>query len=152
MTPPPATFCLWPDTVDAYWADQACTIRFRHTRKNWGYTYRRLQDLHPVKRLGEFTADDLVAFVTKRGWEGPRWAPLSARNQRIALSGLFGWAYLVGWRAAASIRRRSSAASCAFPTNGREHRTGSTTLRSPPSSPPLTASASPTGATAVAVR
>jgi integrase len=87
---------LWPDAVDAYWADAACTIRFPYTRKNWGYTYQRLQGLHPEKRLAEFRADDLVAYVTQRGWDGPRWAPLSARNQRIALSGLCGWAYLVG--------------------------------------------------------
>jgi hypothetical protein len=87
---------LWPDSVDAYWADAACTIRSPYTRKNWGYTYRRLQDLHPDKRLAEFTADDLVAYVTQRGWDGPRRAPLSARNQRIALSGLFGWVHLTG--------------------------------------------------------
>lgn len=30
---------LWPDTVDTYWADAACTIRSPYTRKNWGYTF-----------------------------------------------------------------------------------------------------------------
>lgn len=87
---------LWPDSVDAFYADAACTIRSPLTRKNWGYTYRRLQSLHPGKALVAFSTDDLVAYVTQRGDPGPRWAPLTARNYRIALSSLFGWAYLTG--------------------------------------------------------
>ena len=72
---------LWPDSVDAYWADAACTIRSPHTRKNWGYTYRRLQHLHPDKKVGEFSADDLVAYVTQRAGTAP-----TGRRYRLATS------------------------------------------------------------------
>jgi integrase len=87
---------LWPDTVQAFWTDQACTIRSDTTRSTWGYSYRRLQSLNPGKPVVGFTTDDLVAYVTQRHWDGPRWAPLTARNHRTALSSLFGWAHLVG--------------------------------------------------------
>jgi hypothetical protein len=40
-----------------------------------------------------FRTDDLVAFVTQRDWDGPRWASATARNDRIALQSLFGWAH-----------------------------------------------------------
>jgi hypothetical protein len=34
---------LWPDTVDAFYADRSCSIRSDRTRRSWGYAYRRLQ-------------------------------------------------------------------------------------------------------------
>jgi hypothetical protein len=80
-----ASLLLWPDTVDAFYADRSCSIRSDATRKTWGYTYRWLQRLHPDKAIGGFTTDDLVAFVTQRGWDSPRWASATARNYRIAL-------------------------------------------------------------------
>ena len=89
----PAALPLWPDTVTAFYADRACSIRSDATRKTWGYTYRWLQRLHPDKTVGKFTTDDLVAFVTQRGWDTPRWAPATARNYRIAFQSLFGWAH-----------------------------------------------------------
>src|SRR3954471_23784666 len=70
----PADLLLWPETVDAYYADRACSLRSAATRKTWGYTYRKLQRLHPGKPIGGFTTDDLVAFVTQRGWDTPRWS------------------------------------------------------------------------------
>ena len=70
----PADLLLWPDTVNAFYADRACSLRSAATRTTWGYTYRKLQRLHPGKRVGGFTTDDLVAFVTQRGWDTPRWS------------------------------------------------------------------------------
>ena len=81
---------LWPDTVDAFYVDHACSIRSAATRKTWGYTYRTLQRLHPNKPVGAFTTDDLVAFVTQQNWGGPRWASATARNYRVAMQSLFG--------------------------------------------------------------
>jgi integrase len=89
----PASLPLWPDTVTAFYADRACSIRSAATRKTWGYTYRWLQRLHPDKPLSGFRTDDLVAFVTQRDWDGPRWASATARNYLIALQSLFGWAH-----------------------------------------------------------
>jgi integrase len=86
-----AALPLWPDTVTAFYADRACAIRAESTRKTWGYTYRWIQRLHPGKPIGGFSTDDLVAFVTQRGWDGPRWASSTARNYRTALQSLFGW-------------------------------------------------------------
>jgi hypothetical protein len=60
----PALLLLWPNTVDAFYADRACSIRSAATARSWGYTYRWLQRLHPDKRIGGFRTDDLVAFVT----------------------------------------------------------------------------------------
>ena len=71
----------------------ACSIRSDATRRSWGYTYRWLQRLHPDTAVGGFRTDDLVAFVTQRGWTTPRWAPATARNDRIAFQSLFGWAH-----------------------------------------------------------
>jgi hypothetical protein len=79
----PAQLSLWPDTVDAFYADRACSIRSAATRKSWGYAYRRLQRLHPATSLGGFRTDDVVAFVTQRGWDGPRWASSTARSYPI---------------------------------------------------------------------
>jgi integrase len=87
---------IWPHTVEAFWADQACTIRSDTTRNTWGYSYRRLDRLNGGKPIVEYTPDDLVAYITQRNWDGPRWAPLTARNHRTALCSLFGWAHLVG--------------------------------------------------------
>lgn len=89
----PAQLPLWPDTVEAFYADRACSIRSVATRRSWGYTYRRLQRLHPDTPVGGFRTDDLVAFVTQRGWDGPRWASATARNYRVACQSLFGWAH-----------------------------------------------------------
>ncbi len=88
-----ADLLLWPDTVAAFYADRACSIRSAATRKTWGYTYRMLQRRHPGKPVGLFTTDDLVAFVTQRGWDTPRWSSATARNYRIAMQSLFGWAH-----------------------------------------------------------
>lgn len=87
---------IWPDTVEAFWADKACTIRSETTRNTWGYSYRRLDRLNDHKPIVDYRTDDLVAYVTQRGWDGPRWAPLTARNHRTAMSSLFGWAHLAG--------------------------------------------------------
>ena len=87
----PTQLPLWPDTVAAFYADRACSIRSDTTRKSWGYTYRRLQHLHPATSVGEFRTDDLVAFVTQRNWDGRRWASSTARNYRVALQLLFAW-------------------------------------------------------------
>ncbi len=73
----PADLLLWPDTVDAFYADRACSLRAAATRTTWGYTYRKLQRLHPGKPVGAFTTDDLVAFVTQRGWDTPRRASIA---------------------------------------------------------------------------
>jgi hypothetical protein len=59
---------LWPDSTTAFFADAACTIRSDYTRTTWGHTYRRLQNLHPGKPVAGFATDDLVAYVTQRGW------------------------------------------------------------------------------------
>ena len=91
-----AALPLWPGTVETFWADQRCTIRSDYTRSTWGYSYRRLQRLNPGKPIGGFTTDDLVAYITQRDWDGLRWAPLTARNHRTAVSSLFGWAHLAG--------------------------------------------------------
>jgi integrase len=55
----------------------------------------------------------LVAFVTQRGWDGPRWASSTARNYRTALQSLFGWAHHAGridldpaWRLGHRVRIR----------------------------------------------
>jgi integrase len=113
VDPALAALPLWPDTVNAFYADRACSIRSDATRKTWGYTYRRIQRLHPDKAIGEFSTDDLVAFVTQRGWEGPRWASSTARNYRTALQSLFGWAHHAGridvdpaWRLGHRVRIR----------------------------------------------
>ena len=87
---------LWPDTVEAFYADRSCSIRSERTRKSWGYAYRRLQLLHPGKPVGGFRLDDLVAFVTQRGWDGSKWAANTARNYRTALCSLFDWAHEAG--------------------------------------------------------
>ncbi len=89
----PADLMLWPDTVDAFYDDRACSVRSAATRKTWGYTHRMLQRRHPGKAVGSFTTDDLVAFVTQRGWEARRWSSATARNYRIAMQSLFGWAH-----------------------------------------------------------
>jgi len=89
----PADLPLWPDSVDAFYADRACSLRSDAARKTWGYTYRKLQRLHPGKPIGGFTTDDLVAFVTQRGWDTPRWSTATARNYRVAMEALFGWAH-----------------------------------------------------------
>ncbi len=108
-----AALPLWPDTVEAFYADRACSIRSDATRKTWGYTYRWIQRRHPDKTIGEFSTDDLVAFVTQRGWDGPRWASATARNYRTALQSLFGWAHHAGrieldpaWRLGHRVRIR----------------------------------------------
>jgi hypothetical protein len=89
-----ASLPLWPDTVDAFYADRACSIRSAATLNTWSYTYRWLQGLHPDKSLGGFRTDDLVAFVTQRGWDTPRWAqhepsppgrPLQRREPDVAV-------------------------------------------------------------------
>jgi hypothetical protein len=51
----PADLLLWPDTVDAFYADRACSLRSAATRTTLGYTYRKLQRLHPGKPVGAFT-------------------------------------------------------------------------------------------------
>jgi integrase/recombinase XerC len=113
VDPALAALPLWPDTIDAFYADRACSIRSDATRKTWGYTYRWIQRLHPGKPIGGFTTDDLVAFVTQRGWDGPRWASSTARNYRTALQSLFGWAHHAGridvdpaWRLGHRVRIR----------------------------------------------
>ena len=113
VDPTLAALPLWPDTVTAFYADRACSIRSDATRKTWGYTYRWIQRLHPDKPIGGFTTDDLVAFVTQRGWDGPRWASSTARNYRTAVQSLFGWAHHAGrididpaWRLGHRVRIR----------------------------------------------
>jgi integrase/recombinase XerC len=108
VDPALAALPLWPDTVTAFYADRACSIRSDATRKTWGYTYRWIQRLHPGKAVGDFTTDDLVAFVTQR-----RWASSTARNYRTALQSLFGWAHHAGrididpgWRLGHRLRIR----------------------------------------------
>jgi hypothetical protein len=64
---------LWPDTVAAFYADRACSIRSEGTRKSWGYAYRRLQLLHPTKvgaRLAQSEADSqpIRAQFETRDW------------------------------------------------------------------------------------
>ncbi len=54
----PSALPLWPDTVTAFYADRACSIRSDATRRSWGYTYRWLQRLHPDK--GRHDAGDLI--------------------------------------------------------------------------------------------
>jgi hypothetical protein len=39
--------------VEAFYADRACPTRSDATRTSWGYTYRRLQRLHPFNPVGE---------------------------------------------------------------------------------------------------
>jgi hypothetical protein len=92
----PSQIALWPDTVDPSCADQACSIRSTATRRSWGHTYPWLRRLHSATPLGRFSTDDLVAFITKRGWDGPRWVTATARNYRVALQSLFGWAHYAG--------------------------------------------------------
>jgi integrase len=87
---------LCPDTVAAFYAERAAAIRSADTRKTWGYTYAQLQRRHPDKRVRDFTADDLVAFLTQQDHTGPRWAPTTVRAYRICLESLFGWAYATG--------------------------------------------------------
>lgn len=87
---------LWPDTVTAFYAERACAIRSADTRKTWGYTYAQLQRRHPTKRLRDFNADDLVAFLTQQHDAGRRWAPTTVRAYRICLQSLFGWAHATG--------------------------------------------------------
>jgi len=89
----PADLLVWPDTVTAFYADRGYSLRSAATRTTWGYTYRKLQRLHPGKPVGGFMTDDLVAFVTQRGWDTPRWSPATARNYRVAMQSLFGWAH-----------------------------------------------------------
>jgi hypothetical protein len=90
-----ADLLLWPDSVDAFYADRACSLRSDATRKTRGYTYRKLQRLHPGKPIGGFTTDDLVAFVTNGAGTRPGGRPstATARNYRVALESLFGWAH-----------------------------------------------------------
>ena len=83
---------LWPDTVAEFYAERACSIRSEDTRKTWGYTYAQLQRRHPNKTLRDFTADDLVAFLTQQDHAGPRWAPTTVRAYRVCLQSIFGWA------------------------------------------------------------
>ena len=97
----------------AFYADRACSLRSEATRKSWGYTYRWLQRLLPDKPVGGFSTDDLVAFVTQRGWDSPQWAPSTARNYRSAFQSLFGWAHAAGripvdpaWRLGQRVRIR----------------------------------------------
>ena len=66
VDPALAALPLWPDTVDAFYADRACSIRSDATRKTWGYTYRWIQRSHPDKAIGDFSTDDLVAFATRQ--------------------------------------------------------------------------------------
>ena len=87
---------LWPDTATVFYAERAAAIRSADTRKTWGYTYAQLQRRHPAKTLREFTADDLVAFLTQQADPGPRWAPTTVRAYRICLQSLFGWAHATG--------------------------------------------------------
>ena len=87
---------LWPDTVAVFYAERACAIRSEDTRKTWGYTYAQLQRRHPDKQLRDFSADDLVAFLTQQDDAGPRWAPTTVRAYRICLQSLFGWARATG--------------------------------------------------------
>lgn len=67
----------------------------------------------PGKPIGGFTTDDLVAFVTQRGWDTPRWSTATARNYRVAMESLFGWAHHAeripidpAWRLAQLVRIR----------------------------------------------
>jgi hypothetical protein len=55
---------LWPHTVRVFYAERCGAIRSTDTPKTWGDTYAQLQRRHPTKTLCEFTADDLVAFLT----------------------------------------------------------------------------------------
>ncbi len=87
---------MWPDTVAAFYAERACAIRSADTRKTWGYTYAQLQRRHPTKTLRDFTADDLVAFLTQQDSAGPRWAPTTVRAYRVCLQSIFGWAHATG--------------------------------------------------------
>jgi hypothetical protein len=64
----------------------------RGDAQDLGLHLSHAQRLHPNKRVGAFTTDDLVAFVTQRNWDSPRWASATARNHRVALQSLFGWA------------------------------------------------------------
>jgi hypothetical protein len=108
--PDPADLLLRPDTVDAFYADRGCSLRSAATLTTWGYTYRKLQRLHPGKPVGGFTTDDLVAFVTQRGWDSPRWSTATARNYRVAMQSLFG-----GYRSAGStVPERPSGTRVAF--------------------------------------
>ncbi len=87
---------LWPDTVAAFFAERSCVIRSEDTRKTWCYTYPQLQRRHPTKNVRDFSADDLVAFLTQQHDAGPRWAPTTVRAYRICLQSLFGWAHGTG--------------------------------------------------------
>ena len=135
-----AALPLWPDTVDAFYADRARAIRSDATPKTWGYTYRWIQRLHPDKAIGDFTTDDLVAFVTQRDWDGPRWASSTARNYRTALQSLFGWAHHAGRIDLDPARRLGHRVRIRRVPSGNP--TGSPKHRSLPSSPPPKATSS----------
>ena len=53
-SPPEAKFAvlpLWPDTVNSFYADRACSIRPDPTRKTRDYAHRWIQRLHPDKAI-----------------------------------------------------------------------------------------------------
>jgi len=107
----PADLLVWPDTVTAFYADRGYSLRSAATRTTWGYTYRKLQRLHPGKPVGGFTTDDLVAFVTQRGWDTPRWSPATRATTASPCSRCS--AGRITPNASRSTRRRGSVKSCA---------------------------------------
>ena len=62
----PADLPLWPDTVDAFYADRACSVRSAAARRSWGYTYRWLQRLYPGTPVGGFRTTPTPTSPTTR--------------------------------------------------------------------------------------
>jgi hypothetical protein len=75
----PADLPLWPDTVDAFYAQRACSIRSAATRRSWGYTYRWCNASTRRPRSVGSAPTTSFAFVTQWGLGRP---PLGLRDHR----------------------------------------------------------------------
>lgn len=85
---------LWPTATRLFFEENTGTIRSPRTRRNWGHDLKQLQDMHPAKRVSEFTEDDLLGFVNRQV-QGRAAAPNTVLTRRAVLQSFFSWAL---WR------------------------------------------------------